>query len=55
MDKINLNELAERIAFREGNKINLPIGQVKEVLKIAILEMKTFTTEQLADVFKRVK
>lgn len=31
---INLNEQARRVAEREGGKINLPIAQVKQVMRL---------------------
>ena len=33
MKKINLNDLAKEVTLMEGGKVNLPIGQVKEVMK----------------------
>lgn len=33
---MNLNQLAREICKREGGKVNLPIAQVKEVLRCLI-------------------
>ena len=33
MKRINMNEVAKKVTLMEGKKIQLPIGQVKEVLK----------------------
>lgn len=40
---INENDLARRIAVREGKLISLPIGQIKEVLLITLSELATET------------
>lgn len=34
--KINENELAKTVAAGEGGKVNLPIGQVKEVIRLTL-------------------
>lgn len=36
MKRINLNEMAKDITLAEGGKVNLPIGQVKEVIRLAL-------------------
>ncbi len=36
---MNLNDLARRIALKEGGKVNLSIAQVKEVLRLALEEL----------------
>ncbi len=36
---INMNTLAREIAYREGGKYNLPIAQISEVLKHAMMLM----------------
>lgn len=33
---MNLNDLAKEVTELEGGKVSLPIGQVKEVLRIAL-------------------
>lgn len=33
MKRINMNEVAKKVTLMEGKKIQLPIGQVKEVLR----------------------
>jgi hypothetical protein len=33
---MNQNELARTVALLEGGKVNLPIGQVKEVIRITL-------------------
>ena len=32
---MNMNEFAEKVAEKEGGKVNLDIAQIKEVLRIA--------------------
>jgi hypothetical protein len=53
--KINLNDLAKEITLQEGKKRSLPIGQVKEVLKITLLKLKQFTTEDVIKLLRRIK
>ena len=36
---MNLNKLARKITLKEGGKVNLPIGQVKEVMKLLFIEL----------------
>lgn len=36
---MNLQKLAERVCKKEGKKISLPIGQVKEVIGIVLDEL----------------
>lgn len=37
---MNGNELARRITLKEGKKVSLPIGQVKEVIRLVRLDLK---------------
>jgi hypothetical protein len=53
--KINLNDLAKEITLQEGKKRSLPIGQVKEVLKITLLKLKEFPIDDVIKLFKRIK
>lgn len=32
---MNINDFAKKLTLAEGKKVSLPIGQVKEVLKLA--------------------
>jgi predicted DNA-binding antitoxin AbrB/MazE fold protein len=36
---VNLNDLARKITLREGGKVNLSIAQVKEVMRLLLIEM----------------
>lgn len=38
---MNLNELAKSICEMEGGKVSLPIGQVKEVMRIFAMVIAT--------------
>lgn len=51
--KVNMNTLARTITKIEGGKVNLPIGQVKEVMGITIRALKALSVEELASVFKK--
>ena len=39
MKPMNLNNLAKRVAEREGGKVNLSIAQIKEVIRLTLEEM----------------
>lgn len=55
MRTFNLNDFAVAIAQKEGGKVNLPIAQVKEVIKLVLRHFKTFTVEEMGEVLKRQK
>lgn len=55
MKKINRNTLARDVTLREGKKISLPIGQVKEVQRLTIEELKKYPFEAVAELFTRSK
>jgi hypothetical protein len=44
---INENDLARRIAIREGKLISLPIGQIKEVLSISLSELALESDDEI--------
>ena len=52
---INLNDLSVRITEAEGKKVSLPIGQVKEVIRLTLKELKNLTLEEVASILKRIK
>lgn len=39
MNRINLNELAKEVTLAEGLKESVSIGQVKEVMKLVLIEL----------------
>jgi len=51
----NLNEFARRVAYSEGLKVELPIGQIKEVMRIVLQELATLTPIQVDEILKRFK
>jgi predicted DNA-binding antitoxin AbrB/MazE fold protein len=55
MAQVNLNTLAREITLKEGKKLNLTIAQVKEVLKLTLVSLKTLTLEDLTELLRRVK
>ena len=54
--RINMNEVAKKVTLMEGKKIQLPIGQVKEVLKCFLQYCsKNFDSVQVVDLLNRYK
>ena len=39
MKKLNLNKLAIEVSKKEGKKVNLSIAQIKEVIRLILLEL----------------
>jgi hypothetical protein len=52
---VNMNDMAKRICQREGGKVNLPIAQVKEVMRLTLLELKSLSIGEVAALLDRVK
>ena len=56
MKRINMNEVAKRVTLMEGKKIQLPIGQVKEVLGCFLRYCaKNFNPIQMVDLLNRYR
>jgi hypothetical protein len=55
MKSINQNELAKIITLGEGKKISLPIGQVKEVIKLTLMELGKFDDEQILKLINKYR
>lgn len=53
MKKINLNTVAKTITLLEGKKVSLPIGQVKEVIRLYNKMLKVFDLEQVIELLSR--
>ena len=51
--KTNLNNLARKITLKEGLKKSVNISQVKEVMKLFLLELKELTLEEIVELIKR--
>jgi len=52
---MNLNELARRVTEAEGKKVELPIGQIKEVMRIVFQELAAMTSDQVETILKRFR
>lgn len=50
---MNLNDLARRIAKREGGKVNLSIAQIKEVLRITFEELSEEKPSKVLEAIER--
>jgi predicted DNA-binding antitoxin AbrB/MazE fold protein len=46
----NLNELAKKVTLAEGKKINLSIGQVKEVIRLTLIELASLPMHELTKI-----
>ena len=53
--RINLNHLAKNITLKEGKKVILPIGQVKEVLKLTLEFLSFFSDEDVIKLLNRYR
>jgi len=51
--KINLNEVARTITLHEGKKVSLPIGQVKEVMRLTLRWLASLSVEEADTILKR--
>ncbi len=51
---VNLNVLAREIAEKEGGASNLPISQIKEVMKITFREIGKDEFEGLGFYFRKI-
>ena len=52
---INMNEMANKVALKESGKVEVNIAQIKEVLKIFLLELAECSDEQVLELVKRYK
>ena len=50
---MNLNDLAKRITLEEGGKKEISIAQVKEVLKLTLIELAEMDTIELLQLLRR--
>ena len=51
----NLNELARRVAHDEGLKVELPIGQIKEVMRILFQRLAAMSPERVEEILGRFR
>lgn len=52
-ESMNLNELARKIAQKEGLKKQVNIAQIKEILRITLKLLKEYTLDEIVKLFKR--
>ena len=52
---MNLNDMAKRITISEGGKKNLSIGQVKEVMKLTLMDLGTFEDKEVLKTVNRYR
>lgn len=50
---VNLNKMARRITLREKGKVSLPIGQVKEVMRLLLEELATLKENEILNTVRR--
>src|SRR5690349_12213304 len=54
-DIVNLNTLAKDITKKEGGKVNLGIGQVKETMRITLTELAAMPETEALKVIRRYR
>ena len=52
---VNLNDVAKTITLQEGKKVSLPIGQVKEVLRLTLRWMASLSIGEVIAVLRRYR
>ncbi len=52
---INLHDLAVRITLIEGKKISISVAQVKEVLKITLIELALMEEKEVLETLRKFK
>ena len=55
MKRINMNDMAWAVASHEAGSVEVNIAQIKEVLKIFLTELATFSEEEIIELVKRYK
>lgn len=53
MAHVNLNRLARTITRQEGGKVSLPIGQVKECLRLTFQHLARMRCTEVGDILRR--
>ena len=51
----NLNEFARRVAYDEGLKVELPIGQIKEVMRIVFKKLAEMPPAEVEIILNRFR
>ena len=52
---MNLNDLARKITLKEGKKKSISIAQVKEVMRLLLIELSEMQGYEALDVIRRYK
>lgn len=52
---MNLNMLAREVAAEEGGKVNQPIGQVKETMRITLTRLAAMPEAEAIKVIRRYR
>lgn len=52
---MNLNEFAKEITLEEGKKVNLPIGQVKEVMQLVFKKLAGMNLIEVLEILKKYR
>lgn len=55
MSKVNLVNLASKIAKKEGLKKQVSIGNVREIMKLVFKELKSMSLQDIVEILKRYK
>jgi len=53
--RINMNDMATTVAYKEQGRTEVNIAQIKQVLRIFLEELSTYEDEQILEVVKRYK
>ncbi len=52
---VNLHDLAVRITLIEGKKLSISVAQVKEVLKVTLIELALMEEEGVLETLRKFK
>lgn len=52
---MNLNNFAKDIAHEEGQKVSLNIGQIKEVMRLTFIKLRTYDDQEVIKTLNRYK
>jgi len=53
--RINLNDLARTVTLLEKKKVSIPIGQVKEVMKITLTQIAKHSDKDIIKLMERYR
>jgi hypothetical protein len=52
---VNQNALAQRIAAREGKKVEVNIAQIKEVMRCLFIEISSFSDKEVLSLINKIR